>query len=167
MRVKLFILIFFSSIGLLKCQTNGLSIGDTLPNFSYQGQFAKPYSLKDLKGSYVLVHYWASWNEESRKMQQDFTEPFARYKDRKFKKGRKFYIVSISLDESPKIWDLSLKKDNLPWRSHVCDFMGWNSPIIQKSAIKTIPSNYLLDPNGRIIAKNIKKDELEQLLSGF
>ncbi len=145
-------------------QNNELNIGDTLPNFSYQGQFSKPYHLKDLKGSYVLVNFWATWNQESRGMQLDYIETYARYKDKKFKKGRKFYIISISLDEAFEVYNSALKKDNLPWKTHLCDFLGWNSPIIKQCGVASIPLNYLIDPNGIIIAKNIKNEALEDIL---
>lgn len=142
-------------------------IGDTLPNFSYQGQFTRKYELKDLKGSYVLVHFWASWNEESRSMQMSFIDTYAHYRDRKFKKGRKFYIVSVSLDLEENIWEIALKKDNLPWKNQVFDGKGWKSPVVTSCKIYQIPGNYLLDPNGRIIAKNIQSAELESILKGL
>ena len=154
-------------LGILSSKAQTPKFGDTLPNFSYQGQFAKPYYLKDLKGSYVLVNFWASWNEESRKMQMNYIETFARYKDRKFKAGRKFYIISVSLDESKNTWDLSLKKDKLPWKNQACDFLGWNSPIVQKCGVKNIPCNFLLDPEGRIIALNLNNDKLEEILNNL
>lgn len=145
-------------------QNRELNIGDTLPNFSYQGQFSKSYNLNELKGSYVLVNFWATWNLESRGMQLDFIDIYAKYKDKRFKKGRKFYILSISLDEAFEVYNSALKKDNLPWKSHLCDFKGWSSPIIQQCGVQSIPFNYLLDPNGIVIAKNIKKDLLEDIL---
>ncbi|MDZ4666585.1 MAG: thioredoxin family protein [bacterium] len=141
--------------------------GDTIPNFSYKGQFAKAYQLKELKGSYVLINMWASWNEESRKMQLNFIESYARFKDKRFKKGRKFYIISISLDETEEIWSLALKKDNLPWRTHICDLKSWDSELVKLLKIETIPANYLIDPNGIVIARNIKKEQLESILKGL
>jgi thiol-disulfide isomerase/thioredoxin len=164
------LLSFFLFLGLnqtLLAQKKPFSIGDTLPNFEYQGQFARNYQLKELKGSYVLVQFWASWNQESRSMQFDFIDTYGKYKDKKFKKGRRFYIVSVSLDEDKVIWELSLKKDNLPWKSNVCDFQVWNSPIVKNCRINSIPFNYLLDPDGRIIAKNITKDQLDEILKGL
>lgn len=166
MRNGILILFLFAS-ALLKGQSTKFGIGDTFPNFGYQGQFTKKYELKDLRGSYVLVNYWASWNEESRKLQLDLVDTYARYRDRKFKKGRKIYVVSISLDEEIHIWEIALKKDNLPWKAHVCDGKGWRSPYVMDAGVNQIPANFLLDPNGRIIAKNIKKDQLEEILKGL
>lgn len=154
---------------LLLCLTNfgafgQFAIGDTLPNFSYEGQFARDYQLKELKGSYVLVNFWASWNEESRRMQISFIDLYGRYKDRRFKQGRKFYIISVALDDNPEILDLALKNDNLPWKTKYCDFKAWKSPVIVQSRVQQIPCNYLVDSHGIIIGINLKKDQLEEIL---
>ena len=162
-KLSLLLVLIVGTLG-LKAQAPNLNIGDSFPNFSYQGQFTKKYQLSELKGSYVLVQYWSSWNAESRAMQQDFIDVYARYRDRKFKKARKFYIVSISLDEELHTWEIALKKDNLPWKSHACDGLGWKSPLVSMVNLEQLPANFLLDPNGRIIAKNIKKDELDEIL---
>jgi peroxiredoxin len=163
-RTKLIICSLLFCVFGTHAQNRKLSIGDTLPNFAYQGQFSKDYNLKELKGSFVLVNFWATWNQESRAMQFDYVDIYARYKDRKFKKGRKFYILSVSIDDGIEVYTTAIKKDNLPWKTHLCDFQGWNSPIVKLCAVETIPANYLLDPNGIIIAKNIKRDALEEIL---
>ncbi len=147
--------------------TKDFGIGDTLPDFLYQGAFQKPYHLTDLKGSYVLIHFWASWNAESRTLQREMVPPYTKYKDKKFQRGRKFYIISVSLDESLKYWELALKKDNLPWKNHVCDELGWKSPIVETCRIKSIPFNYLLNQEGIIVAKNVNSQELERLLKDY
>lgn len=143
------------------------AIGDTLPNFSYPGQFTKSYQLKELKGSYVFIHFWSSWNEESRKMQLEFIDPYIRFKDKRFKKGKRFQIISISLDHDKAMWELALKKDNLPWKMQVCEAKGWDSQLVQDLRVNIIPQNYLLDPNGIILKINITPDELLQLLKSF
>jgi peroxiredoxin len=166
MRLLLAFIFFIGSYS-LTAQNTMWNVGDTLPNFAYKGQFAKPYQLKELKGSYVLVNFWASWNEESRKSQIDLIESYARFKDKRFKNGRKFYIISVSLDETDEIWTLALKKDNLPWKGHYCDYQSWKSELLGKLKIDQIPANYLLNPSGIIIARNVKKEQLEELLKGL
>ncbi len=164
------ILFFFCLIGLIN-QANGqnitLNVGDTFPNFQYRGMFQKENRLSGLKGSYVLIHFWSSWNVESREMQLEFIPIYSKYKEKKFKKGKKFYIISFSLDEEQRLFDLATKKDNLPWSSDYCDFKVWNSELVIKCGIKRIPSNFLLNPEGKIIAINVNVEELEQLLRGF
>lgn len=139
-------------------------VGDTLPDFSFQGQFTKSYTLSQLKGSYVLVHAWASWNEESRKMQRSFIDPFVKYKDKRFSNGRRFNIISISIDHQLALWELALKKDNLPWKNNVCETQIWASPLLKQLRIASIPCNYLVDPTGIIVKVNLDADELEQYL---
>jgi len=141
-----------------------LKLGQAFPDFSFQGQFQKQNRLKDYKGSYVLIHFWASWNQESRDLQQVFIPVYSRYKDRRFNVGRKFYVISVSLDEEEKLYQLALKKDNLPWGFFYCDYKGWNSPLCKMASIQAIPTNYLIDPNGDILAKNITAQELEAIL---
>jgi hypothetical protein len=97
----------------------------------------------------------------------EFIPIYSKYKEKKFKKGKKFYIISVSLDEEQKLFDLATKKDNLPWSSDYCDFKVWNSELVIKSGINRIPSNFLLNPEGKIIAINVNVEELEQLLRGF
>ncbi|MFY8019972.1 MAG: TlpA family protein disulfide reductase [Bacteroidia bacterium] len=154
-------------MNLSKAQQLSLSIGDTFPNFQYKGMFQKENKLSGLKGSYVLIHFWASWNTESREMQLEFIPVYSKFKEKKFSKGKKFYIVSISLDKEEKLFELATKKDNLPWSSSYCDFKGWQSELISRCGIQQIPSNFLLNPEGKIIAININAAELEQFLRGF
>ena len=111
----LFILGFLLSLNLVKAQQYSLHIGDTFPNFQYKGMFQKENKLNGLKGSYVLVHFWASWNSESRELQLEFIPIYSKFKEKKFNKGKKFYIVSVSLDKEEKLYELAIKKDNLPW----------------------------------------------------
>ena len=148
-------------------QPKSFEVGDTLPDFSYQGTFQKPYHLKDLKGSFVLIHFWASWNTESRRIQREMSGSYIKFKDKKFKKGRKFYLISVSIDEDIKYNDLALKKDNLPWKNHACDQKGWSSPIITGCKINSIPANYLINPDGIIVAKNIDYQQLDILLRSY
>ncbi len=159
----LFFFLIIHNFGALG-QTKQWKIGDTLPNFSYEGQFTRDYQLKELQGSYVLVNFWASWNEESRRLQISFIDLFARYKDRRFKQGRKFYIISVALDDNPEMLELALKKDNLPWKTKYCDFKGWKSPLLEQAKVNQIPCNYLLDTRGVILGVNLKKDQLEEIL---
>lgn len=163
----LFILGFLLSLNLAKAQQYSLHIGDTFPNFQYKGMFQKENKLNGLKGSYVLVHFWASWNTESRELQLEFIPVYSKFKEKKFNKGKKFYIVSVSLDKEEKLYELAIKKDNLPWSSNYCDYLGWQSELINRCGIQQIPSNFLLNPEGKIVAINISATELEQLLRGF
>ena len=165
-RVLAFLLICMGYVALAQNQPK-FEIGDTLPNFFFKGNFKKPYYLADLKGSYVMIIFWASWNPKSRELQQEMVAPYLKFKDKKFKKGRKFYMISVSIDDSKKLWELALKKDNIPWTYHSCDQMVWKSALVESCRVFTIPFNYLLNSEGIIVAKNINGQDLERLLYGY
>ncbi len=137
------------------------------PDFSFTGMFDKTYQLSDLKGSYVLVNFWASWNEESRKMQLKQTPIYSRFKDQIFKGANGFEVVSVSIDTEPLDMQLALKKDRLNWANQSSDFKGWDGKLVRQIKLKGIPANYLLDTKGVVIAQNIEADSLEILLLGF
>lgn len=160
---KLLVLLFIISTNLAKSQ-NEFAVGDTLPSFSFQGQFTKSYTLSQFRGSYILIQFWASWNEESRKMQRNFIEPFIKYKDKRFVNGRRFNIISISIDQNNALWELALKKDNLPWKNNLCEINGWDAILLKQLKVSAIPFNYLLDPNGIIVKVNVNAEKLDEFL---
>jgi thiol-disulfide isomerase/thioredoxin len=137
------------------------------PNFSFTGMFDKNYQLSDLKGNYVLINFWASWNEESRKMQLKQTPIYTKFRDQTFKEANGFEIVSVSIDTEPTDMQLALKKDHLNWANHYNEINAWEGKLVRDIQLKGIPANYLLDSKGIVIAQNIEADSLEMLLKGF
>lgn len=147
--------------------TNEVPKIQLFPNFTFKGLFDTTYKLTDLKGSYVLVNFWASWNEESRKMQIKQTPIYSKYHDLVFKQGTGFEIVSVSLDTEASEIQLALKKDRLNWVNQSCDFKAWEGNLVNQIALKGIPANFLIDPSGKILAQNIEADSLEVLLNSY
>jgi thiol-disulfide isomerase/thioredoxin len=145
-------------------KANQALVSKTFPDFSFQGMFEKNAQLSQLKGSFVLVNFWASWNEESRKMQLKQAPVYSRFKDQTFKQANGFEIVSVSIDTEISEYQLALKKDRLNWANYACDSMGWKGKLVQSIKLKGIPSNFLLDSNGIVIAENIDSDSLETTL---
>lgn len=145
------------------CQT--FNIGDTLPNFQFKGLVNNDISLNQLRGTYVFVVFWASWNAESRKLNRELLPVYSRYKDKNFSVGRRFNVVSVSIDANPKPYELAIKKDNPAWFYHYCDYKGWQTAPVKICRVAQIPSNFLLDPKGVVIQKNIGIKELELLLN--
>ena len=78
--------------------------------------------------------------------------------------GKKFNVVEISIDQKPETYKIAIARENVPWNYLICDFKGWDSPLIDTFNIENIPANFLLDPSGKIIAKNIFNDEVENEL---
>lgn len=147
----------------LKAQS--LEIGDTMPNFKVLTSHDDFVYFNQINEGYVFVNIWASWNSESRKINRDLLPVYSRYKDKRYNNGiRRFNIISISIDNNRRYYELAIKKDNPAWQYKHCDFLGWDSPVIELLLIKRIPANFLVDPNGRIIGKNLSSKELELLL---
>ena len=106
-----------------------------------------------VKGKYILLDFWASWNKES-VAAQDSLVPV-----QKALKKEKFAIVSLSLDLDRKEWLAASQRDTTQWKQ-VCDFKGWDNSIVKQQGITRIPSNLLIGPDKRIIAKDIRGKEL-------
>ena len=100
------------------------------------------------KHDYTLLNFWASWSRKSREENPELVKIYNKYN----KKG--FEIVGVSLDEDNALWKKAVKEDKLSW-IQVCDFKKWESSSAQTYMIKEVPSNILIDREGKIIAFNL------------
>jgi len=114
--------------------------------------------LSDLRGKYVLIDFWASWCSPCRMENPNVVRVYNAYKD----KG--FDVFSVSLDTDKDRWRKAITADNLTWDSHVSDLQGWKSDVVSQFQFKGIPHTLLLDPEGKIIASNLRGPLLEQKL---
>lgn len=142
-------------------------IGDTIPNFTFNGLIGNKTKITDLRGGYVLITFWTSWNEESRNYNTMLIGTYIKFRDKKFNQGKRFNVVDISLDTDHKRYDLAMKKDNFAWYYHYVDFKGWQSDLVSHLKIFQVPGNILVDPNGVIIEKNLSIKQLEHLLQVY
>ena len=134
-------------------------IGAYAMNFTQNDTLEKPVSLSDFKGKYVLLDFWASWCGPCRAENPNVVKAFNNYKD------KNFTVLSVSLDRPGKkqSWLDAIHKDGLAW-THVSDLKFWDNAVAKEYGIRAIPQNLLLDPSGKIIAKNIRGEELEKKL---
>jgi len=133
------------------------AIGAQMMNFSQADTTGKPVQFADFKGKYVLVDFWASWCGPCRAENPNVLKAYNKYKD----KG--FTVVGISLDEKGDKWKKAIRDDHMPW-DELSDLKGWKNDVSDYFGIQGIPSNLLVDPSGKIVARDLRGEALDQKL---
>jgi thiol-disulfide isomerase/thioredoxin len=145
----------------------GLEIGDQAPDLAFQSPDGKTITLSSLRGSIVLVDFWASWCLPCRMENPNLVKLYRQYKNKDFKEGKGFTIYSVSLDTKQKNWLDAIKQDDLDWENHVSDLKGWYSVPAAMYQISSIPANFLLNREGIILDKNLRAEALESRIKSL
>jgi peroxiredoxin len=123
--------------------------GKVAPDFTLPDPDGKLIALSSLRGKYVLVDFWASWCMPCRQENPNVVAAYQNFK------GKNFTVFGVSLDKDKASWVRAIKDDKLTW-PHVSDLKYWNSAVVPLYNIEGIPFNVLLDPEGKIIASNLR-----------
>lgn len=136
------------------------SIGKVAMDFSQADSSGNMVSLSSFRGQYVLVDFWASWCGPCRRENPNIVKAFNQYKD------KNFTILGVSLDRpnDRAKWIKAIHADNLTWH-HVSDLKWWDNAVAKQYGIQSIPANFLIDPQGKILARNLHGEELEKKLA--
>ena len=136
-----------------------LSIGAMAPDFMQYDVNGKPVKLSDFRRKYVLLDFWASWCGPCRAENPNVVKAYNKYKD------KNFTVLGVSLDQPGKknAWLAAIKADSLPW-VQVSDLKSWNNAAAKLYDVKAIPQNFLIDPTGKIVGKNLRGEALEKRL---
>ncbi len=138
----------------------GVSIGSDAPEIALPTPAGPIMRLSDLRGKYVLIDFWASWCGPCRRENPNVIKTYATYKDKGFE------IFGVSLDQEKSAWINAIAKDQLTW-PHVSDLQYWNSVAAQAYQVSSIPMTFLLDPQGKVIAKGLRGESLNQYLANL
>ncbi len=136
-----------------------LSIGQYAPEISLNDPDENQLTLSSLRGKYVLLDFWAAWCRPCRVENPNIVKMYNKYKNYGFE------VFQVSLDRDKSTWINAINKDGLNELNHVSDLKFWKSDAAITYNIKSIPASFFIDPDGKIIAKNLRGPRLEKKLS--
>jgi len=133
-------------------------VGTEAPDFTQNDSTGKAFSLHSLRGSYVLIHFWAGWSKQCKEDISELAPLYEQYKN------RKFCIVGISLDSERDTWLKAVAENKMKWLQ-LSDLKYWDNEVAHLYKVESIPQNILVGPDGKIIEKNLTPIQLKTKLA--
>ena len=134
-----------------------VQVGQIAPDFTMNTIDSKSVKLSGLRGKYVMLDFWASWCQPCRLENPNVVKMYHQYKD------KNFTILSVSLDKDAVAWKQAVIADGLTW-THASELQDFESPTVRMYQVEAIPASFILDPSGKIIAKNLRGEDLDVFL---
>jgi len=142
--------------GIMHSPAYKTSVGSMAPELAFKDPDGRIRKLSDLKGKVVLIDFWASWCGPCRRENPNVRRVYSLYHDKGFE------IYSVSLDRDAASWKRAINDDNLVWPNHVSDLKQWQSEGAAIYGVRSIPATFLLNREGRIVAKDLRGEALEK-----
>lgn len=134
------------------------AVGDMAPELTMNDVNDKPFSLSQLRGKYVLIDFWASWCAPCRDENPNVVAAYNQFKD------KNFTVLGVSLDDNKQAWIDAIKEDKLNWQQ-ISDLQKWSSASAALYGFDGIPYSVLIDPQGKIIATELRGNALQNKLA--
>ncbi len=149
--------IYYKHLDTLYSTIKRVAVAQPAPDFDIPDTNNQIIQLSDFKGKFILIDFWASWCAPCRAANPHLIKVFNKFKN------KNFTIVGISIDKNKKRWLNAIEEDQLPW-TNLSNLKGWDE-VSKQYGVKSVPQNFLIDPNGIIIAKNIEPDNMIEKLN--
>lgn len=147
------------AFGIWKYRQPRFGSGDPVPDFEVQLVDGPKAKLSDLRGKYVLLHFWGSWCGPCRKENPHISDLYRKYHEKGFE------IFSIAIDVNTKAWQTAIINDRLGWPYHAMEPYDFGGPVSKQFNIKSIPTTFLLNPEGVIMGVDLKPEYIDRMLS--